>query len=397
MREEQAPLSLSEGRFDRLEAIEWWDQALLRRARVLVIGAGALGNEVIKNLALLGVGQIAVADMDHIELSNLTRSVLFRAEDRGQPKALCAARRAREIYPELKIHPLVGNVLAGLGLGWFRWADAVIGALDNREARVFVNRCCAQTGKAWFDGAIEVLNGVARGFAPPGGACYQCTMGEADWNILAQRRSCALLGQRAVAHAGVPTTPTVASVIAAIQCQELIKHLHGLPALLGRGFVFEGMHHSSYTVEYPLKPDCELHEPAPPIHDAPGLGSDSPLAAIWHQGEALLGPLDALELSRELVVGARCSACGREDALGVPAAAIRGEQLRCPDCAELRAPQLLHSVAAGSPLLEHTPRQLGLPAWDVILARRGLEMVGIELSGDAADGPPSPEGQEESR
>jgi molybdopterin/thiamine biosynthesis adenylyltransferase len=394
MSDEQAPLSLAEGRFDRLEAIEWWDQALLRRARVLVIGAGALGNEVIKNLALLGVGEIAVADMDHIELSNLTRSVLFRAEDRGQPKALCAARRAREIYPEITVHPLVGNVLASLGLGWFRWADAVIGALDNREARVFVNRCCASTGRAWFDGAIEVLNGVVRGFAPPEGACYQCTMGQADWDILAQRRSCALLGQRAVAHAGVPTTPTVASVIAAMQCQELIKHLHGLPALLGRGFVFEGMHHSSYTVEYPLKPDCELHEPPPPIHAAPALGSHSTLAEIWRHGEQLLGTLDALDLSRELVIGASCGACGRDDALGIPAAAVSGEQLRCPGCGEPRAPHLVHGVSADGPLLERTPRQLGLPAWDVITARRGLEMVGIELSGDAAGGPPSHREQE---
>src|SRR5438874_13606964 len=76
-------LSLQEGRFARLEAIEWWNQSLLSGAKVLVIGAGALGNEVIKNLALLGVGHLVVADMDRVELSNLSRSVLFREEDEG--------------------------------------------------------------------------------------------------------------------------------------------------------------------------------------------------------------------------------------------------------------------------------------------------------------------------
>ena len=60
------PIQIAEGRFSRLEAIEWWDQALLARAKVLVIGAGALGNEVIKNLALLGVGNIVIADMDSV-------------------------------------------------------------------------------------------------------------------------------------------------------------------------------------------------------------------------------------------------------------------------------------------------------------------------------------------
>src|SRR3954469_12624483 len=109
-----------EGRFARLEAIEWWDQALLANARVLVVGAGALGNEVIKNLALLGVGQVVIADMDTVELSNLSRSVLFRESDEGKPKAECAARAAREIFPGINIHALVGNVLADVGLGWFR-------------------------------------------------------------------------------------------------------------------------------------------------------------------------------------------------------------------------------------------------------------------------------------
>ena len=137
------PLRLDEGRFARLEAIEWWDQWLLAKARVVVAGAGALGNEVIKNLALLGVGQVVIVDLDRVELSNLSRSVLFRESDEGEAKAECAARMAWQIYPDMKVRPIVGNLLADLGLGFFRWADVVVGALDNREARVFVNSACA--------------------------------------------------------------------------------------------------------------------------------------------------------------------------------------------------------------------------------------------------------------
>jgi ThiF family/Inner membrane component of T3SS, cytoplasmic domain len=102
-------ISAREGRFARFEAIEWWDQARLARARVLVVGAGALGNEVIKNLALLGVGHLAVTDMDRVELSNLSRSVLFRASDEGRPKAECAARAARGIFPDMPAHALTGK------------------------------------------------------------------------------------------------------------------------------------------------------------------------------------------------------------------------------------------------------------------------------------------------
>ena len=74
-------------RYSRLRLIPWWRQEKLAAAKVLVVGAGALGNEVLKNLALLGVGTTYVIDLDNVEPSNLSRSVLFRAEDGGQPKA----------------------------------------------------------------------------------------------------------------------------------------------------------------------------------------------------------------------------------------------------------------------------------------------------------------------
>ncbi len=88
---------LIDDRFDRLARIEWWDQSRLAAARVLVVGAGALGNEVIKNLSLLGVGHLVIVDRDRIERSNLSRSILFRPADEGQPKATCAARRRRDL------------------------------------------------------------------------------------------------------------------------------------------------------------------------------------------------------------------------------------------------------------------------------------------------------------
>ena len=237
-------INVTEDRFDRFRRIDWWDQAKMRDARVLVVGAGALGNEVIKNLALLGIGNVAIVDMDHIEESNLCRSVLFRQQDEGRPKAEVAAQAALGIYPAMNVIALVGNLMADVGLGWFRWADVVVGALDNREARVAVNSSCAQTGRAWIDGGIEVLNGIVRGFAPPETACYECTMGQADWDQLNKRRSCSLLARHAFAGGGTPTTPTTASVIGAIQAQEVVKRLHDLAALSGSGFVFEGLGHS---------------------------------------------------------------------------------------------------------------------------------------------------------
>ncbi len=137
----------------------WWDQRLLAEATVLVAGAGALGNEVLKNLALSGVGRLLVVDFDTIEAANLSRSVLFSDGDRGQNKAEVAARAVRRINPDVAVRAIAGDLTRVLGGGVFRHVNAVVGCLDNREARLFLNRACLKVGKPWVDGAIHEMLG----------------------------------------------------------------------------------------------------------------------------------------------------------------------------------------------------------------------------------------------
>ena len=128
--------------------LSWFKKDRVKNARVLVAGAGALGNEVVKNLALFGVGHIYVADFDRIELSNLTRSVLFREEDAYSHayKAEIVAKRAMEINPQIRVTPIVGNLFSEVGFGLYRRADVVIGCLDSRIARYQLNRLSLRAG-----------------------------------------------------------------------------------------------------------------------------------------------------------------------------------------------------------------------------------------------------------
>lgn len=382
---EPSTISLTEGRFARFEAIRWWDQSRLRDARVLVVGAGALGNEVVKNLSLLGTGRVAIVDMDRIETSNLCRSVLFRAGDEGQAKAVVAARAAEQMYPDMRAVPLVGNVLSDVGLGYFRWAQVVVGALDNREARVFVNRVCAQVHRPWIDGGIEVLSGIVRGFAAPESACYECTMGQADWDLLAKRRSCSLLARQALAEGGTPTTPTTASVIGAMQAQEVVKRLHGMDALAGQGFVFEGQTHHSYPVEYPISPDCPWHEPPTPIETMLTWDSRTVLRDVWAWGTDRFGGLDAIDLSRELVERLDCPSCGRSRQVLQSIERIGEDQAVCEACGGEYVPRFLHSLDGESALLDMSIGDLGLPAWDIMWVRKGDQSAGVEFSADRPD------------
>lgn len=255
------PLEINDDRYSRLELITWWDQDILKNAKILVAGCGALGNEIVKNLAMLGVGNICVADMDKVEKSNLSRSVLFRKEDEGKSKAEVISKRAKEINDEIIIKHYDGNIF-NLGLGVFKSFDLIIGGLDNREARLFINQCCWKINKPWIDGAIEVLTGVARMFIPPDNACYECTMSEIDYKLINKRKSCMLLGLDEISEGKIPTTPTIASVIAGVQVQEAVKYLHKRDDLIflnGKGFIFNGNNNDSYIVEYQKNEDCPSH------------------------------------------------------------------------------------------------------------------------------------------
>ncbi len=94
----EKPLHIPNLQTDRLgtfDFISWWERERVEKAKILVVGAGALGNEVIKNLALMGVGNLYIVDFDTIEAANLSRSPLFRESDSGRRKAEVAAARVR--------------------------------------------------------------------------------------------------------------------------------------------------------------------------------------------------------------------------------------------------------------------------------------------------------------
>jgi adenylyltransferase/sulfurtransferase len=375
-----------EERFSRFGLIEWWDQEKLRSSKILVVGAGALGNEILKNLALLGVGKVLVVDLDSVELSNLSRSVLFRPRDIGRKKAEVAAERTRDIYSGCKVVPFSGDVMHELGLGVFRWADVILGALDNREARLWINRAAWKMNRAWIDGAIEGINGVARVFYPGTPPCYECTLGEVDWKILERRMSCKLLTREEMERGKTPTTPTTSAVIAGIQVQEAVKLLHGMPFLGGKGYVFEGMNHTSFVVQYTPNADCLSHDVHENLISWPRKSDETTVAELYAYAQQELNSTDvSLDFSRDIIQSVSCPRCNHSKQIFACAGTVSSDNGKCSvDGGEMDV-IAIHGFTGKELFGDKTIKALGLPLYDVFVARSKNREIQILMEGDRAD------------
>lgn len=250
----------SESPYHRQELITWWNQKALLAAKVLVVGAGALGNEIVKNLALVGVGNITIVDMDIIEHTNLARCVFFRKDDELKLKAEVLAREASRMNSDVKTEYFTSPIQE-LGDAFLLQFDLILAGLDNREARVWLGAAAKRTGKVWIDAAIEGLMGKVQTFVPDG-PCYACTMGDKDWEALTKRLSCKLLGVEEMEGGHAPTNATTSSIIAGIQTQEAIKYLVGKSdyyALENKVWRMLGEQMATFTSVVEISDDCPFH------------------------------------------------------------------------------------------------------------------------------------------
>ena len=234
----------------------------------MVVGCGALGNEVLKNLVLMGAEHLTVVDFDRVEQGNLSRSVLFAGEDVGRYKVDVVAEKIGRMNPKARVRTLCGDVAYDLGLGLVRETDVVIGCVDNRWARYCINRLCMRAGIPWVDGGIDTLEGTVRVFVP-GRNCYACNLGPEGLKDLALRMPCSGIIRRNEEAGHAPTTPIIASVVGAVQVQEALKLLHPeaeFSSLCGRMFYYEGAQLSTRVVDFQAyDDDCPVHERWEPV------------------------------------------------------------------------------------------------------------------------------------
>lgn len=385
---------MSEDRYARQRLIAGWNQERLRDARVLVAGVGALGNEVLKNMALLGVGHLLLVDLDRVEPTNLSRTVLFSESDIGRPKVDAAADSLLRLNPQIDVRAIWGDLFYDVGLSYYRHSHLVIGCLDNLAARSQVGLSCSLAGVPYLDGGMWSLGGEVRWFTAGDGPCFDCTLSEGDWQRAFERRSCTGFSQ-ADPEGGdlVPTMATTAAIVGGILSQEAVKWLCAFPVSVGKALVYNGQALTLHRSELARNPHCrsshtayaeviELTESgheltanhlfaltrAAPPHPIP----EAPIAFATDF---------VLELGRDFLLTLNCPVCGREEGIGRLWARVPESYQTCPHCGAARRPVVLTSVDEHSPYANTPLAALGVPPGEVLAVRSSAGLTLFELKG----------------
>ena len=206
-------------------------QSRIRDMSVAIAGAGAIGNELAKNLAMLGIGRQVIIDYDRVEESNLNRAIFFREEDIGRNKAEVLAERLNEIYP-LTETLAISDRLEEIPLGVFIDFDAILSGLDNALSRIYLSQISRKYRIPLIDGGIIGSQVRVQTYIPPDSPCPACALPPGNYGDLAGLRNpCA----PAAEEAKIPSLPTSASLAASIQAQELVKVALGYEEFLRTG------------------------------------------------------------------------------------------------------------------------------------------------------------------
>lgn len=221
-------------------------QQKLRKARLLVVGAGGLGCPILSYLVAAGVGQISICDPDLVALSNLQRQVLFCTDDIGKPKAEVAARHLARLNPDCTLVPHSTRLDDSNAAQMIAGHDLVIEGVDNFQTRYALNRACLAARVPLVSAAIGRFEGQVAVFAPWAGAalpCYQCFVPEEPPDAA----DCEAMGVLGV----------VPGVVGALAAGEALKELTGFaPSSAGRILLFNGLTGESRAIGLRRDPAC---------------------------------------------------------------------------------------------------------------------------------------------
>jgi molybdopterin/thiamine biosynthesis adenylyltransferase len=262
--------------FDRQKRIKGWDQKKIQESTVMVIGAGATGNELVKNLVLTGIGKIYLIDYDFINPSNLNRCILFSIENatRKEYKADIVKEACASINPNTEITSIKQD-LDNIDKSLYKKSDVICSCVDNIEARIQANNNAFYYKIPFVDSGIDEFFGSIQSVYSEvkDAACLQCNITETDLDLMWKKYSCT--GQEIDSENGetfgvIASIITTTSIIGGIQSQEVLKFILGLEnfkekgkwnphigqPLIGKQLNYNGILNRFQTIDKLKNPEC---------------------------------------------------------------------------------------------------------------------------------------------
>lgn len=299
---------------------------------VIVVGAGALGNEVVWNLGLRGVGRVLCVDPDRVERENLGLARMFGPDSVGRAKAAALVRAASQAFPATRWEEFDGEI-ADLGWGRIESLDVIFGCVDRDSARMEVARIGTRLGIPVCDGGLGVCGRVSYFPGRPETACFGC-------RLTAARRRGLLSSWRSQAFScRVPAVETArVSTLEQVVATGALQVDLGLAG--GEAVTTEIRQGSLTSFSMSVNDGCPFHDPSPRLRPFPERMTPG-MVCRWEW---------------PVCVRARCRTCATEWQPFVRPARLKA----CPNCggAEILALECVDRIEAPFPW---TPEQFGLP------------------------------------
>lgn len=220
-------------------------QIKLLKAKVLAIGAGALGSPVSLYLAAAGVGTFGIVDDDTVDSSNLQRQVLHATDRIGTPKVESAAKTIKGLNPDVKVIPFQTRLSSDNVLDIIKDFDVIVDGVDNFPTRYLLNDAALKLGKPVIHASIYRFEGQVTSFIPDEGPCYRCLYPEPPPPDMAP--SCQEAGVLGV----------LPGVVGVLQATEAIKILLGLGKnLAGRLIMYDAVNTKFREMKLRRDPKC---------------------------------------------------------------------------------------------------------------------------------------------
>ncbi len=363
---------MNDNPYDRQQRIPGWRQQALTDATVVLVGVGAIGNEVARILTMAGVGRLILCDPDRVEVTNLSRTVLFRHRDADNQrlKVEAAARALSDLAPNTRVDPRPAPLVHGLGLAELREADLVVSCLDSRVARLQLAGRCGLVAAPWLDGGTSPWGGEVRPFLDPDGPCYGCALGAEQRAVVDAPWSCADVQEADPEGSSIVLSAAVGAWMGTLA----IRFLMGLPCS-PQLLRLDGAVGACVLIEQRRDSACPLHQRA-----------GTPVPVPVHNGQTVSELLAVLPLPGTVLTWApmqtaiSCRACRRS----WPGWGMAAPRL-CPQCGGVARPNT--TLELDQAPAEMSLSALGIAPREILSVRTDQGHLWVELAPHPAEQP----------